>query len=279
MHVPDFQQGGARPDVATTPGDPASVMVVGPLRHAEFPPLCARCGAEPAGTLPVTRLFWRAPHESPGYYLTGGVEVPFCAPCIQAHRAETRPVPAEVRRRLLRAWLVKALPYLLPLGVNLWLVSVLAPNLLRALRPGGDRLEVLVWGAATAFFALLALAFFRMIRTAGSALIADPADRSAGSYVQVERGPLGCRFIVPGEPSSVLRAVTFTDDRSELFDAERHMFTFENREVADQFAELNAERRWDPRSGGARAARALRWTLMAGIVLGGLYLMVRDWLP
>jgi hypothetical protein len=74
----------------------------------------------------------------------------------------------------------------------------------------------------------------------------------------------------------VLAAVDFTDDRSELFDTERHLFTFENVEVRAKFAELNANRKWEPTSTRARIAQRTRWTLMIGFLLVGLYLILKD---
>jgi hypothetical protein len=78
------------------------------------------------------------------------------------------------------------------------------------------------------------------------------------------------------EPTSVLRAIDFTDDRRELFDAERHLFTFENLEVSAKFAALNADRKWDPTSTGARLADRARWVLMIGLLLLGLCLILKD---
>jgi hypothetical protein len=74
----------------------------------------------------------------------------------------------------------------------------------------------------------------------------------------------------------VLAAVDFADDRSELFDVERHLFTFQNGEVTAKFAVLNADRRWNPTSTRARLAKKARWALMIGFLLVGLYLILKD---
>ncbi|HEX7242534.1 MAG TPA: hypothetical protein VF263_19750, partial [Longimicrobiaceae bacterium] len=249
--------------------------VVGALHHAVFPEMCVRCGWPPQRTLPVTRLFRRTSDDS-SRYVVASVSAPFCAACIQAHESEVRPVDRDVRRRLLRKWLVEALPYLFPLGANLWFLTIFVPKLLASLAEPGDLVETLVWGGVSAFFGLLALAFFRMAMAPGRSLIVDPADPSRGSYVQVERGPLGSRFIVPTEPTTALRALRFSDDRSEAFDAERHRFTFENAEVGAKFAELNAHREWNPDSPRARTAAALRWSIVGAVVLAVLWQLLRD---
>ena len=74
----------------------------------------------------------------------------------------------------------------------------------------------------------------------------------------------------------MLAAVDFTDDRSELFDVERHLFTFQNEEVTAKFAVLNANRRWNPTSSRARIANKAQWALMSGFLLVGLYLICKD---
>ena len=60
---------------------------------------------------------------------------------------------------------------------------------------------------------------------------------------------------LPG--TNVLRAIDFTADRSELFDAERRLLTL-HVEVRANFAELNANRRWKPTSTRARLADKAR---------------------
>jgi hypothetical protein len=256
---------------------PTSVEIMGPLHHAQFPKVCVKCGTSTTRTLPVTKLFWRAStRDRPSYYVIGEVDAPFCPACIRTHERELQPIEPGVKRRLLRKWLVQALPYLFALGVNLWFVSIMAPKLLEALTEGGELWEILIWGGLCAFFGLLAMTFYRMIRDRGRRLILEPENPSQPRYVQVESGLLGSRFIVPTEPTSVLAAVDFTDDRSELFDTERHLFTFENVEVRAKFAELNANRKWEPTSTRARIAQRTRWTLMIGFLLVGLYLILKD---
>ncbi|HEX2093973.1 MAG TPA: hypothetical protein VHG28_16340 [Longimicrobiaceae bacterium] len=276
MGQPEGEEVPAGRTLATDSPGRTGVEVVGTLGHARFPELCIRCARPTGSTLTVTKLFWHERSgEDSGYYLTAGVDAPCCAECIRAHQRELRPVPPEARKRLLRKWLVEALPYLFPLGVNLWLLSVLGPDLIRALREPGDPAEILILGGVCGLFAGLAWMFYRLIRAPGRMLILGP--ETTPCYVQIERGPLGSRFVVPVEPTSTLRALDFTGDRSELFERERHLFTFENAEVGSRFAELNAGREWDPASPGAIRAHALRRALLIVVVLAVLYFLIQDW--
>lgn len=252
-----------------------AVEVVGPLRHARFPALCVRCAAPADRALPVRKLFWHDGGENGGsYHYVATVAAPACAGCIGAHERELRPIPAEVKRRLLRGWLVAALPFAVPLAVCTWLLAVLGPNLLEALAER-DPASAAVWGAACGFFALLWLMFLRLVMQGGWPMILAPGG-SAPAYAQAERGPLGSRFVVPAEPTSLTRALDFTDDVSRLFEGERHRFSFRNREVAAGFAELNAHREWDPASPRAQLAARARLGLVVAAVALGLYLLLEE---
>lgn len=266
----------ASPALAEEDAGLIAVEVVGPLSRARFPEVCVSCGEHPERTLPVRKVFWSSGGDDrPSYHFTDGVEAPFCRGCIQQHRSEQRPIPREVRARLLRSWLVQSLPFIVPLGVNLWLVAILTPNLLEAVAAGGDPWEVGIWTAVCGFFGVMAVVFFSMIWKRGRRLTLVPADGSP-HYAQVEPGPLGSRFIVSAEPTSVFRALDFTDDRSKLFEPERHRFTFRNHGVAARFSELNADREWDPASRRAQLAAQARWALAAVVFLGALYLLLED---
>jgi hypothetical protein len=73
-----------------------------------------------------------------------------------------------------------------------------------------------------------------------------------------------------------LRALNFTDDQGALFDSERHRYSFENQGVAAKFAALNADRTWNPAAPRARLADKARWALLFGMILLGLYLILKD---
>lgn len=281
MSHPDTEHGAAGPAAAEEESGAFAVEVVGSLDAARFPGLCVRCGARTDGRLRVAKLFWHdGGEEGSSYHYTAAVDAPACSGCVRAHEGELRPIPREVKRRLLRSWLVASLPYFVPLAVCAWLLAVMAPELLEALA-GGEPAEVAIWGAVCGFFAIMALVFFRMIMRGGRPLVLAPNGTSA-RYAHVERGPLGSRYVVPAEPTSLTGAFDFSDDESALFEPERHRFTFRNGDVAAEFAELNAHRDWDPASTRAqlalRARLALKWGGTAALVLVGLYLLVEEYL-
>ncbi|HEV2150555.1 MAG TPA: hypothetical protein VGR37_24355 [Longimicrobiaceae bacterium] len=275
MRLPEPPAAELRPPDDSDEGFVA-VEVVGPLSRARFPALCVRCGAAADRTLRLTRLFWRTGSDDGGSYVAASLDAPFCRECVRAHGRELRPVPPEVRRRLLRSWAVQSLPFVVPLGVCLWLLAMLGPELLEAAARGGDPLEVGIWGAVCGFFGLMALAFAATIHSRGRMLILEPAGAGREYPVQIHRGPLGSRLFVPAEPTSVAAALDFSDDRSRPFDPERHRFRFRNHEVAARFEELNAHLQWDPASPRARLAGMLRMALVGAAVLAGLYLLLED---
>jgi hypothetical protein len=153
------------------------------------------------------------------------------------------------------------------------------PKLLQALACSIELWEILIWAGLWGFFGLLAVTFYKTIRDWGRRLILEPQHPSRSRHVQVESGLLGSRFIVLTEPTSVPSPIDFTDARSELFDTERHYFTFENREVSVIFTQSNANWKWDPTSARARIAARTQWALLIGFLLLGLYLILDDLFP
>jgi hypothetical protein len=246
-------------------GGVVAVEVVGSLSHAEFPDLCVECGASADRTLPISKLFYHRNGDNPGYFYASAVVAPACSACVRAHERELRPIAPEVRSRLLRGWALAALPYVVPVGVILWTLTIFGPNLVEAVLEGTEPVEMAVWAAVCAFFGLLGFLFWGRVMKPGRQMILTPVDTPA--YVQVERGPLGSRFIVPMDPTSLMRSVDFTDDISQLFEPERHRFSFRNYEVAARFDELNAHREWDPASTRAQLAATGRKAVVAAVVL------------
>lgn len=262
--------------VAEDDGGVVAVEVVGSLGHAEFPDLCVGCGGAADRTLPIPKLFYHYDDDGRSYYYASAVVAPACSPCVQAHERELRPIDPEAKRRLLRGWALAALPYVVPMGVILWLLTKFVPNLVEAVREGTEPVEMAVWGAVCGFFGLLGLMFWGLVMKPGRQMILTPADTPC--YVKVERGPLGGSFIAPAEPTVLMRSVDFSGDISELFDPERHRFTFCNYEVAARFGELNAGREWDPASTRAQLAARGRKAVIAAVVLFGIYVLLEDFI-
>lgn len=254
----------------------SEVEVLGPLHQVHFPGYCLKCGRETGRTLRISKLFKRVSKRngsSHRYFVSGQVDAPFCEECIQTHERERKPIGEDVRKKLLWGWFFQSLPYIFPLGVSLWFLGILYPKAKEALISETRPVEILVAAGLAGFFVLMAFSFLFLIRSRGRELRIEPDD---SCYVQTEAGPLGSRLTVPATPTSVSGAVDFSDDRSELFDAERHLFTFRNDGVAAEFAQLNADNTWNPASPRAKLASRLRWAFLIAILLFGLYSMIKD---
>ncbi len=265
------------PVAAEDDGGVVAVEVVGSLGHARFPDLCVKCGTPANRTLAINKLFYCDNGDNPGYFYASGVAAPACPACIRAHESEQRPIAPEMRSKLLRKWALESLPFVFPLGVNLWFLTIFVPKLLEAVREGTDPAEMAIWGGVSALFGLLALMFWRMIMQKGRPLILAPADTYA-RWVRVEKGPLGSRLVAVTDPTPVMRSVDFTADISEMFEPERHRFSFRNFEVADRFAELNADREWDPASTRAQLARRGRMAVIGAVALAVIYALVAEFI-
>ena len=276
MNEPDTAQIPVEHVVAEDDGGVVAVEVVGSLGHAEFPDLCVECGAAADRTLPIPKLFYHQNSDNPGYFYASAVVAPACSGCVRAHERELRPIAPELKSRLLRGWAVAALPYVVPIGVILWMLGIFGPNLVGAVLEGTDPVEMAVWGAVCAFFGLLGLMFWGLVMKPGRQMVLTPAVMP--TYAQVERGPLGSRYVAPTEPTSLMRSVDFTDDISEMFEPERHRFSFRNYEVAARFEELNAHREWNPASPRAQLAATGRKAVIAAVVLFVVWTLVEEFL-
>lgn len=276
MNEPDPVHVPAEHVVVEDDAGVVAVEVVGSLGHAEFPELCVECGASADRTLPIPKLFYHHDDDGRSYYYATAVVAPACSGCVQAHERELRPIDPEAKSKLLRGWALAALPYVIPIGVILWMLSIFGPNLVEAVLDGTEPIEMAVWGAVCGFFGLLGFMFWGLVMKPGRQMILTPADTP--TYVQVEPGPLGSRFIAPTEPTSLMRSVDFTGDISQLFEPERHRFSFRNYEVAARFDELNAHREWDPASKRAQLAATGRKAVIAAVVLFVIWTFVEEFL-
>ncbi|MEW5928840.1 MAG: hypothetical protein AB1941_15370 [Gemmatimonadota bacterium] len=273
MNQPDTARVPVPHVVAEDDGGVVAVEVVGPLGRAKFPGLCMKCGVPADRTVALTKLFYHSGNRR-SYFFADGVAAPACAGCAGEHGRELRPIAPEVKRRLLRSWAVATLPFIVPVAVIAWMLTMFVPELLEALR-GGEPAEVAIWGAVCAFFGVMGLVFVRLILKPGRPMMLTPGHTSP-VYAQVERGPLGSRYVAPTEPTSLMRAMDFSGDESELFEPERHRFTFRNYEVAAGFSELNAHRQWDPASRRAQLAATGRRALIGLVVLGVIYALLAE---
>lgn len=280
-----------RRDASPVPGAPTMapdmnrVEVTGDVGTLRFPAMCARCGAPPAGVLPLSKMFRRTYDNSDARtrYLHAQVSVPFCRSCVAAHDAARRPPDPRVLRRLCNRWLLSCLPYVVPIVVIVWLGSKLAPSGIEAVA-SRDVTGMLVWGGILAFLALSLWGFVRLVLAGRNALIADydPGpdelypENPNDCYVEFARGPLGINCILPGAPTPTLASVDFGDEKFELLASNRRAFRFANPEVGAAFAAANAERVWDPASPRAVRTRVANYVILALFMAFGLFLLVRD---
>lgn len=249
---------------------PHRVELAGALADVRFPPLCARCAAPPAGTLTLAKLFRRTDSDGPTTHHYGVLAVPFCASCLDAHRRERRPPDPKTLRRLRNAFLVRCLPYVIPIAVNLFMIQAFARPAARAFMKG-DVTGALLFCVPVLFFAALLAMFWRLVLGAREQLIAPYAGEPRGDdpnapYVEFVRGHFGATYVIPGPPTSPLAAVDFTDEDYQFFEANRRTFTLANPLVGEEFAAANAALVWHPDLPSARRARWLRHAAL--VVLG-----------
>lgn len=264
----------ARPAPGATP---ARIQVTGPLHALRMPHACARCGMPARATLRVEKLFHRTRDDAPTRHVFAALDVPFCDGCRAEHARELAPVDPAVLRRLRWTFALRVLPYLLPVGVLLWMVPTVLVPIARSLADDGERWGLAMGAGILAFFGLCLLSFVGLIARARHDLVAPSTGGPHDGYVRRARVLLGDHAVIPGPPTSVLAAANFTDDRAELFDPERRTYTFADPVFGAQFAALNAERLWDARAPRARRTRRLRTLLMIAVVLFGLAAMALEW--
>jgi hypothetical protein len=254
---------------------PHSVIVAGPLAAVRFPNACARCAAPPAGELAIVKLFRRTYTDAPTRYIRDRVLAPFCRQCIAMHERDRAPVAPAVLRGLRTEWLLKSLPYLFPMALQLWFVATFAPDAVRGLLQG-DLVETLVLGGVTLFFGLLSWWCLEQIRAAGRELVGGYQPDPNDSYAEVVRGPLGVTCLVVGPPTPTLAAVDYGDEVFEIFEPNRRSFHFVHPLVAEQFEALNAHLVWDPTSPGSRTAAGRRTLLYVVLGVATAALVLRD---
>jgi hypothetical protein len=245
---------------------PYRVEIAGPLAEVRFPPVCARCAAPPAGKLALTKMFRHTDSDGPTTYVFGAVAVPFCGDCLAAHARERRPPEPRVLRSLRNRFLLRLLPYVIPVAVIAFMIKEFLRPTLRAFTKG-DVTGALLYAVPVVFFALLGLMFWRLVLKAREQLIAPYQGDPNEQHVEVVRGQFGIHCIIAGPPTSTLAAVDFGDEDYQFFEANRRTFTFANPEVGEQFAAVNAGLVWRPDSPSARRASRLRHAALVAIAV------------
>jgi hypothetical protein len=215
----------------TLRGEPGSVR---------WPALCAHCGAAASGTLTCSKAFRRTQYDGPAGYVITSAEVPFCAACIERHRAEMKPPPR-------------------------WLQ--LAANL-----ASHEMLGTVMLTATTLFVGYLGLKFLLRPEWVGAALLLALA-AVFGSFARLQgrQAWQATSYLRIPAQSEVTRAFDFSDNVASAFEPPRFVCTVRDARFAAALRALNLEREWKRDSPSARADRqaAIRksWW-MAGLVVG-----------
>jgi hypothetical protein len=248
------------------------VELAAPLADVRFPNLCVACGAtSPVGDVALEKMFRRTHGDAPTTYVYERVQVPLCVACLSSHQRAERPIDPAMIRRLRWTWLVRILPYVLPMGIILWLLAQLGPK--TAASVAGLLATPRDWGGLIGvgillFFLLCFYGFVRASLDAGRPLVASgPWDDPNATYMRTRPGALGSWYVIPGPPTPTLAAVNFADENFQIFGPNRRSFAFAHPEVARRFAEVNAELVWDSNSPRAqRVARRDKALIVAVVV-------------
>jgi hypothetical protein len=267
--------------------EPSRIRLTGPLGSLKLPPVCANCGGAARATLRVEKRFRRATRRHGNSYHFHHLDVPFCDGCRAAHAAELPPLDPAVLGKLRWTFVVRMLPYAIPIGVILWLFpKVLVPAAASLTEPGGLALRTAAggwnWGlliaaGIVAFFGYCLLGFLTLVSRARRDLLAADTSGADDPYVRRARVLGGDNAVFLVAPTSVLAAADFTDDRAELFEPERRTYTFRDPDFAERFRALNADRVWSGKSPRARWARTARRTVF-GLLLGfGAISVLNEW--
>jgi hypothetical protein len=222
-------------------------------------------------------MFRHTDSDGPTTHVFGAVAVPFCGDCLAAHERDRQPPDPRVLRRLRNQFLLRLLPYVIPVAVILFMIKEFLRPTMRALKKG-DVTGALLYAVPVAFFALLGLMFWRLVLKAREQLIAPYAGDPNAQYVEIVRGQFGITCVIPGPPTPTLAAVDFDDEDYQLFEANRRTFTFANPAVGEQFAAVNAGLVWRPDSPSARRGARLRHAalvaLAAAVVAAIVYKLI-----
>ena len=215
----------------------------------QFPSLCASCGAPAAGTIDIAKVFRRVDIEGPNSYSVQSATVPFCAACLDAHRAAaTTPTLAD---KLLSSFVgAEMLGAVFPAIAAAFAVWLALGDLLHA--RGAQALFILGLGA---FFAVIAWV------------------QGSGVWRDNER------FRIPPQ-TEVTKSFDFSANVSPPFEAQRFVCTMRNALFADALRALNTEMAYRADSPEARTERrrskALTWAFGALMLLFALWSMWKD---
>jgi len=188
-----------------------------------FPAVCANCCEAAQSRITVERAF----RHGDGWKVVAFRPF-FCNACIAAHRAERKPDPTLLFRRLLYRWHLW-----IPVLGSGWACSVALPRMFDDLLRR-DGVGILMSGALVAFFGLIALGCVAAIW-------------------------FGSRHLAVRPPTSVTNAVQFTEDLSQTFEPCWRRFTLRNADYAERFRDGNRSLLWTRSRPESQRAMVLRY--------------------
>lgn len=214
-----------------------------------YPAVCAHCGAPATERIRIQKVFVRHRSDGPNETVIGEAWVPFCPACTDRHSREVRRITPLQR----------------------FLMCFREPTFVAAVGPA-----CLLWVMTPGWFRFVLRG--ELIGAAGMGAFLVFIG-SIGVWGARETWSLTRQYAVV-EPTDVTKSFDFSDDRSEVFDATRHLYILQNPDFAAAFRTLNESQVWNPQSRTARVASRKRRVLyiVFGVVVGVVVLwqMVHD---
>lgn len=213
-----------------------------------WPAICANCGAPASERIAVRKVFKRRHPESERYtsrlfwYKVYSARIPFCASCARDHRATVN----------------------VPTITGAVTALLFHPNII----------------AIIGFTWLLRMS----LRDVHGFSLTDPRNRSAWEFVALPllglawSLGLAWRLTLPSRippQTEVTLACDFSNDVSELYERERHIYAIRNETFAAALVQANQRRVWTP-DDQARALSIHR--AVAAVVVGSIIVAAVIWL-
>jgi len=215
---------------------PHDLELRGSTDSVAWPNLCANCGGGANELIEVRKIFRRRPRRrSSGLrdHKTTIARIPFCAQCAQQHRAME--VRTSVTPRIFGALFH---PLIIPVAGSAFILTKVLPEALPLSPFATDGRVAWALTAVLTFACLWSL--FLLWRVA------------------IRRG-------VPPQTEITL-ACDFSEDVSQLFEGERHIYRMRNAAFAQGLATLNRDRVWtEQHQAGSR--RRMHVTAIAGLAI------------
>jgi hypothetical protein len=227
---------------------PHQMELWGDVTGVSFPPLCANCGNPAQQRLKYKKEFVRmSDSDTPNTRVSVVVSVPFCAPCMEKHKAEG-PGPSLLANILSRLLSLAQLLGMLAFGAAAGVAGYYA---LRNL--GQKDLKF--------FYGLTGVAGFLLLPALGLLL----ALLEGTEIIRIER------------QNSITRAFDFGDSTAAPFRTPTFVCTMRSDSFASAFRELNQSLAYDPAGPAVAldAVRAKRKFWIALVFFGGLALLAQ----